>query len=62
LHELYLFNPLAVYLTMIRSGLIPENAPLGGVHVAFATLVAIVTFAIGWAVFSRYESRVVKYL
>lgn len=62
LREVYLLNPLAVYLTMIRSSLLPENASLSAGQVALATAVAVIIFAVGCAVFARYERRVVKYL
>lgn len=62
IRDLYLLNPLAVYLTMIRSALVPENFTLSAAHIGISAAIALVTFAIGCAVFARYERRVVKFL
>jgi ABC-2 type transport system permease protein len=62
LRDLYLYNPLAVYLTMIRSGFVPEAAHLGVGHIVVSVVAATVTFAGGLFVFARWERSVVKYL
>lgn len=62
LQGLYFANPLAVYLTLIRTSVLgqPLGLPLG--HLAAAVAVAFLTFLGGALFFRRWEKKVVKFL
>lgn len=60
--DLYALNPMAVYLTMMRSAFMNRPLPIGGAHVALAVGVAIAIFAVGTQLFQRWQARAVKYL
>jgi ABC-2 type transport system permease protein len=60
--DVYALNPMAVYLTMVRSSFTNQPLPMSGGHVALAVSVAVLLFAIGAQLFQRWQARAVKYL
>ncbi|MGF1509081.1 MAG: ABC transporter permease [Myxococcota bacterium] len=58
----YLLNPMAAYITMIRTALTggPDLVPLP--YIGFAFLASLLTLLCGAAVFVRMEASAVKYL
>ena len=59
---LYLFNPVALCLSMARSAVMNSPAPYELVHVVSATVFALVAIAGGTVFFKRWENRAVKFL
>lgn len=60
--DIYLLNPLSVYITMIRNSVMGEPLPFDGAHIVFAAGCALLSFMIGLALFQRLEKQAVKFL
>ena len=58
----FLFNPVALCLSMARNGVMNRPMPFENVHVFSATALAIITFGLGVYLFPRLEAKAVKYL
>ena len=58
----FLFNPVALCLSMARNGFMNRPMPFETVHVASATFLAILCLLIGVWQFPKLESKAVKYL
>ncbi len=58
----FLFNPLAVCLSMARSAVLHKPMPFGTVHLVSAATIAFMTCWMGSAIFFRWERKAVKYL
>ena len=58
----FLFNPIALCLSMGRNGIMNRPMPFELVHVGSAVTLAIITFLIGVYYFPRLEAKAVKYL
>lgn len=62
LRELYFANPLAVYLSLVRSAVLHQPLAVPTPQLSFALLAALGSFFGGAALFSRWERQVVKHL
>lgn len=60
--DLYALNPMATFLTMVRSAFTNAPLPMSAAHVGGAVAVSLVTFAVGAQLFQRWQNRAVKYL
>ena len=60
--ELYALNPMAVYLTMVRSAFTNQPLAMGFGHVIWALAFSLVSFAVGAQLFQRWQARAVRYL
>jgi lipopolysaccharide transport system permease protein len=58
----FLFNPIALCLSMGRNGVMNRPMPFQSIHVVSAFVLALIVFVIGVTLFPRLESRAVKYL
>ena len=58
----FLFNPVALCLTMGRSAFLGEPMPFHTVHWVSALLVALISCSLGAAIFFRWEKKAVKFL
>ena len=61
-YELYLLNPVTVYISLARNAVMNQPLPFEPRHVAVAAFAAILSLVIGGAVFTRWEKQAVKYL
>ena len=62
LHGLYLLNPVAIYLSLVRNGVMNTPLPFGLQYVALAMAAALIIFVVGLELFGRWQSKAVKYL
>lgn len=60
--EWYLANPMAIWISLFRSGLLREVPMFEPWHLATAVLVSLAVFFCGAALFARWNPRVVKFL
>ena len=60
--HIFLFNPMALCLSMARSAVMNSPPPYALEHVASAVLVAFVLLGFGTKFFSRWENKAVKFL
>jgi ABC-type polysaccharide/polyol phosphate export permease len=60
--EYLLLNPMAVPITMVRSGVEGHGLGISAGFVAYSVAACVMSFVIGAMVFKRFESRVVKKL
>ena len=61
-YELYLLNPVTVYIALTRDAVMNQPFPFEARHVLVAGLFAVASFVLGLSVFTRWEKRAVKYL
>jgi ABC-type polysaccharide/polyol phosphate export permease len=59
LFPVYLLNPMAVFIEVSRRLVFPQTGPIEPLlpYLALATVVSLVLFVVGFAVFKRYEPR-----
>jgi len=62
MRSFYLLNPVAVYLSLLRSGTMNRPLDVEPIYVAGATVAAIVVFWMGLTLFYRWQAKAVKYL
>lgn len=62
IRDLYLLNPLAVFITQMRCGVMNEPMTVGSLHLAWAALISVAMFAVGARVFSKWQAEAVKFL
>ena len=62
LRGLYVLNPVAVYLSTLRNGVMNEPLPFGPGPALFAGAVAVVVFMAGLHLFQRWQAKAVKFL
>ncbi|MCK6548716.1 ABC transporter permease [Myxococcota bacterium] len=62
LQGVYFANPLAVYLTLVRTSVLGQPLAIGLGHVGAAVAIALLTFVGGALFFRRWEKKVVKFL
>lgn len=62
IRDVYLLNPLAVYLSMARSAVMDAPFPFSAAHAAVATAAAILSLGLGGIWFRRLQAKAVKYL
>lgn len=61
--DAYLYaNPMATYLTMVRSGLTGSDLGINGQHLAFTVSTTVGLFLVGAMYFSHAERQAVKHL
>ncbi len=60
--DVYLLNPVAACLAMMRAGLMNRPLALSSASLGIAAGVSVASFVVGAFVFARYERFVVKYL
>jgi homopolymeric O-antigen transport system permease protein len=60
--NLYLLNPLAAFLTLVRAAVSgePSDVPFG--HLVLAAVLALGSFLAGAAIFQRWQGQAVKFL
>lgn len=62
IRAVYLANPLAVYLSMVRSSIMNQPFGFGAQHAAAAAAVSVLTMALGARLFQRWQAEAVKFL
>ena len=62
LHWAYLLNPAAIFLSMVRNGVMNRPLPFGVEYVALSGAVATALFVVGYSLFLRWQAKAVKYL
>lgn len=62
LRDVYLLNPVAVYLSAVRSAVMNQALPFGVLHGLIAIVAAGLSLYLGAAFFQRYERQAVKFL
>lgn len=62
IYEVYLLNPITIYIAMVRNGVMNEPMPFEARHTLVATLIAVLALFGGGLLFTRWENRAVKYL
>ena len=58
----FLFNPIALCLSMGRNGVMNREMPFEPIHVVSACVLSLLIFALGNWTFPKLESKAVKYL
>jgi ABC-type polysaccharide/polyol phosphate export permease len=58
----FLFNPIALCLSMGRNAIMNRPMPFEPVHVVFASVFALLFFVVGVGLFPRLETKAVKFL
>ncbi|MCB9645356.1 MAG: ABC transporter permease [Deltaproteobacteria bacterium] len=61
-YELYLLNPVTVYISLVRNAVMNQPFPFEARHVLVSAVFAVASLALGLSVFARWEKRAVKYL
>ncbi|CAN0546189.1 unnamed protein product [Laminaria digitata] len=61
-YEIYLLNPITIYIAMVRSGVMHQPMPFEARHAIVASVIAVFALFGGGLLFTRWESRAVKYL
>jgi ABC-type polysaccharide/polyol phosphate export permease len=62
MREVFLLNPVAVYVSMARNAVLDRPMPFDAARGALAAVVAVGTLAAGAAIFRRWERKAVKFL
>lgn len=61
-YELYLLNPVTVYIALTRNAVMNQPLPFEVRHAALAAAAAIFALLFGALMFSKWENKAVKYL
>lgn len=61
-YELYLLNPVTIYIALTRNAVMNQALPFEARHFVIAGVVAVGSAVLGALLFSRWEKRAVKYL
>ena len=62
LRPFYALNPVAIYLSLVRNGVMNTAPPFGPEHVLASAISALVVFWGGYALFQRWQAKAVKFL
>lgn len=62
MHAVYLLNPAAIYLSLIRAGVMNTPLPYGPEYPVISAVVAVIAFVVGWSLFQRWQAKAVKFL
>ncbi len=62
LRELYMLNPISIYLSMCRSSVMGTDFAFGPEFAAYGVSMAILVFWLGATLFQRWQNKAVKFL
>lgn len=62
IYEVYLLNPVTVYIALTRNAVMNQPLPFEMRHALVAGVVAVSALAFGAVLFTRWEKKAVKYL
>lgn len=61
-YEVYLLNPVTVYIALTRNSVMNQPLPFELRHAVVAGVVAVLSLVLGTLLFTRWEKKAVKYL
>jgi ABC-type polysaccharide/polyol phosphate export permease len=61
-YELYLLNPITIYIALARDAVLNQPFPFEARHILVAAAAAVGSLLLGLTIFARWEKRAVKYL
>ena len=62
MRDYYLLNPIAIYLSMVRSAVMNTPLAFGWEYILPAVIAALLSFWLGYVVFTRWQAKAVKFL
>ncbi len=62
LYELYMLNPVTIYIAIVRNSVMNQPIPMELRHGVVAGIIALATLLLGGMLFTRWENNAVKYL
>ena len=60
--DIYLANPLAIYVTLVRESVLNQPSSIPPGYVTYGVVLSLATFWAGSRLFARWESKAVKFL